>query len=113
VTSRNPWIDPRVAQVRPADARCYLLAHGWLPVTTANPSLEPFEKESAGGEAALVCVPLRESGRDYTQRIVELITAVALAEARYAVAVLDDILGQTAPPSVNGANADSAAPAAP
>lgn len=26
---RNPWIDPRILQVRPEAVRAYLLTHGW------------------------------------------------------------------------------------
>jgi hypothetical protein len=25
----NPWIDPRILQVRPDAVKAYLLAHGW------------------------------------------------------------------------------------
>jgi hypothetical protein len=42
----------------------------------------------------MVRVPLLEQARDYAQRIIELITDLALAEGRYAVEVLNDILQQ-------------------
>jgi hypothetical protein len=118
MTFRNPWIDPRVAQVRAAAARGYLLARGWHPLAAAQPALEPFENDPPnGGEAVLVHVPLREGARDYAQRVIELITELALAESRYAVEVLDDILRQPLPglsAPANGAGTDQAtAPAAP
>ena len=114
MTHRNPWIDPRVAEVRAAGARSYLLSHQWRPIAPSQPFLEPFEKASPDGEAVLVRVPLREGGRDYVQRVVELITELALAEDRYAVAVLDDILRQPLPSSINGSGAEQpSAPVAP
>jgi hypothetical protein len=38
---------------------------------------------------------MKEQARDYTQRIIELITDLALAEDRYAGDVLSDILRQS------------------
>lgn len=90
MTFRNPWIDPRVTQVRAAAARSYLVRQLWKPLPPHG-SLEAFE--APNGEE-VVQVPLLESGRDYVQRLIELITTVALVEGRYAVAVLDDMLCQ-------------------
>jgi hypothetical protein len=103
MTPRNPRIDPRVSRVRPAGAEAYLLRRGWvLSDTTAN--FQEFEHPK-GEDGPLVRVPLREQGRDYAQRITELITDVALVENRYAVEVLDEMLGGVA---VNGAASPSA-----
>ena len=93
---RNPWIDPRVARVRPAQAQAYLLRRGWTPLPTDGANLVPFEAPS-GADRPVVQVPLLEQARDYPQRVIELITDLALLEDRYAVAVLDDIL-HAAPP---------------
>ncbi len=91
---RNPWIDPRVPQVRSAAAQAYLRTHGWqaLPVEQAN--LLPFTKGSGEDDSPVLQVPVLEQARDYPQRIVEFITDLALAEGRYAVDVLNDILQQ-------------------
>ena len=46
----------------------------------------------AGKNSPIVHVPLREQARDYSQRVIKLITDLALAEGRYAVEVLDELL---------------------
>jgi hypothetical protein len=89
---RNPWIDPRVVQVRSAAAQAYLRAHGWTLLPAEQPNLLPFRGASGGDGSPTVHVPLLEQARDYPQRIIELVTDLALAEGRYAVDVLNDIL---------------------
>jgi hypothetical protein len=91
---RNPWIDPRVAEVRSAAAQAYLRAHAWQPLPVEQANLLPFTKGSGEDEAAVLQVPVLEQARDYPQRIVEFITDLALAEGRYAVEVLNDLLQQ-------------------
>jgi hypothetical protein len=109
---RNPWIDPRVQHVRSASARAYLLRHGWRALPADQPNLLPFESPS-GEEGPVVRIPLREEARDYPQRVIELITDLALAEGRYAVEVLDEMLKQPQPDGAAGngspniANAES------
>jgi hypothetical protein len=90
----NPWIDPRVAQIRSAAAQAYLRSKGWKPLTTTQPNLLPFDSPVEGDESTVAIVPVQEQGRDYTQRMIELITAVALFENRYAPEVVSDMLGQ-------------------
>lgn len=93
---RNPWIDPRVLLVKSADARAYLLKHGWkLLSSESNPMLH-FEGPPGDGCRPSVWVPMREQAGDYPQRIIELISDLAQVEDRYAVEVLNDILGQSA-----------------
>jgi hypothetical protein len=94
MTFRNPWIDPRVVQVRSAAAAAYLRAHGWKVLPTEQPNLLPFQAMSGGDDSPTVHVPLLEQGRDYPQRIIEMITDLARAEGRYAVDVLNDLLQQ-------------------
>ncbi len=99
---RNPWIDPRVEQVRSAAAQAYLLGHGWKALPIEQPNLLPFES-ALDEETPVILVPVIEEARDYPQRIVEFITELALAEGRYAVEVLNDILQQSSLPiSTNG-----------
>ena len=40
----------------------------------------------------IVRVPLCEQARDYSQRVIEFVTDLALAEGRYAVEVLNELL---------------------
>src|SRR5437879_3477820 len=102
---RNPWIDPRVALVRPAAARAYLMRRGWKPLPADQAYLQPFESPD-GETGPVVRVPLAEEGRDYPQRVIELITELALAEERYAVEVLNHLLAQ------RGETAEANGPAA-
>jgi hypothetical protein len=103
---RNPWIDPRVVEVRSAAAQAYLRQRGWQSLPHEQPHLLPFEGPPGNPERGTVQVPLREHARDYPQRIIELITDLALAEERYAVDVLNDILQQALAESAsaNGPN---------
>ncbi len=91
---RNPWIDPRVVQVRSAAAQAYLRAHAWQPLPVEQTNLLPFTNGSGEDEAVVLQVPVLEQARDYPQRVVEFITDLALAEGRYAVDVLSEILRQ-------------------
>jgi hypothetical protein len=111
---RNPWIDPRVAQVRSASARTYLFQHGWKLLSPESDSLLQFEGPFGGDVAPTVWLPVKEQARDYTQRVIELITDLALAEDRFAVEVLDDILQQSADPvPANGPSVSQPAEPAP
>jgi hypothetical protein len=98
---RNPWIDPRVVEVRASAAQAYLRDKGWKPLPPEQPNLLPFDGPSGGDDNPVVQVPVLEQARDYPQRVIELITDVAVAEGRYAVEVLNDILRQptTSPPN--------------
>ncbi len=101
---RNPWIDPRVVKVRSQAAQAYLLQHGWKRLPADQPSLLPFAGPKAGKNPPIVRVPLREQARDYSQRVIELVTDLALAEGRYAVEVLDEILQEEFPADTVAAN---------
>jgi hypothetical protein len=42
---RDPWIDPRITQLVPAEAKAYLESRGWKSLGPAsNPILEMFER---------------------------------------------------------------------
>jgi len=91
---RDPWIDPRVLQVRPAQAQAYLHEHGWKPVPSTNPAVVVFTGPGEGEEVPSVVMPVRmEEGAEY-QRMIELVGDLALLEGRYVVEVLNDILSQ-------------------
>jgi hypothetical protein len=93
---RNPWIDPRILQVRPADAEDYLRRHGWKPLgpAPANPDLMLFDGPGAGDDNPLLPVPVHTDQGADIQRMIEVITELALFEGRYAGDVLTDILQQ-------------------
>jgi hypothetical protein len=94
MTFLDPWIDPRVVQVRSAAAQAYLRQRGWKPLPGEQPNLLRYEGLPGGGDSPMVQVPLQEHGGDYPQRVIELIADLALAEKRFAGEVLDDILRQ-------------------
>jgi hypothetical protein len=90
--SRNPWIDPRVVEVRSNAAKAYLVEHGWEPLTCEQPNMLPFTRSKTAKNSRIVHVPLRENARDYTQRVTEFVTDLAVAEGRHAVEVLNELL---------------------
>jgi hypothetical protein len=110
---RNPWIDRRVVNVRAAAARDYLLRHNWEPLDTPDTAIKLYAGPVANsGRRITQPVPLFEDTDDYVQRIIELITNLAILEDRTAVEVLEEMLGVTTP-SANGAPAAKAPDAAP
>ncbi len=102
----DPWIDPRLSGVRPAEVRSYLARQGWALKSYPRPELLVFEGPSDDdGKPIVQVLPASQEAADYAQRLLELITALALIEGRPASAVLDDILavapqeGRTAVPN--------------
>lgn len=94
----NPWIDPRVLQVRPEALRAYLLDHGWEYLGPGNaPDLLMFDTPQPRGDKPNVLLPTRLEHSYQVQRLVELLGEVALYEGRYAGDVLSDVLAQPAP----------------
>jgi hypothetical protein len=75
----NPWIDPRVVQVRSVAAQTYLCQHGWKTLPPEQPNFVLFEGPPGGDDIPMVRVPMLEQARDYPQRVVEMITNLALA----------------------------------
>lgn len=92
---RNPWIDPRILQVRPDAVRAYLLTHGWEYLGPAlMPDMLMFDTPQPRGDKPNVILPLKLDHGAQVQRLIELIADVALYEDRYAGDVLTDILRQ-------------------
>lgn len=87
------WIDPRVGQVKPADAVRYLLARGWKRQPFPRPGVLLFEGPRDDlGEPIIQMLPASEESADYRDSLIRIITALAIIEDRLAPAVLDDIL---------------------
>jgi hypothetical protein len=100
---RNPWIDPRVFEVKPVDAEAYLVQHGWKRLEAVQPNMIPYACFCEGKDGPIVCVPQLDQARDYPQRIIELLTELALVEDRYAVDVLNELLqAKNLPETPNG-----------
>jgi hypothetical protein len=112
-TLRNPWIDPRVHQITPALAEAYMRRHGWRAVPFPRPQVRLYEGPPADdGRPMTQLVPVAEQADDYGNRVIDLITNLAVIEQRHAVQVLEEMLGVTTP-SANGAPAAKAPEAAP
>ena len=91
------WVDPRLDTVRVAHVRSYLLARGWEKRPYARPELLVFQGPSDDtGQPILQILPSSENLADYRQRLLELITALAVIENRTAPAILDDMLRDSA-----------------
>lgn len=55
---RNPWIDPRIAQLQPEAVEAYLLARGWKQGgPAANPIFFLFESPGRNEEPWTVLLP--------------------------------------------------------
>jgi hypothetical protein len=99
MTFRNPWIDPRMGEVRPDQLRAYLDRHGWHSLGPAtNPLLLRYER---GPDGPTLFVPAVADEGAAVQWMLEAIETLARDERRWAVDLLDDILG-TPRVAVNG-----------
>jgi hypothetical protein len=110
--SNRVWVDPRLAMVRIAGVRSYLLSRGWRPQPYPRPELLVFEGPADDdGQPILQVLPSSEQMRDFPLRVEELIAALSLLEDRPAPDILSDILKEGAPetPSSAEANGSNAA----
>ena len=109
MTFSNPWIDPRILQVTPEAAHAYLQAHGWEDLgPAAMPGLVMIDTPRPKGDKSNVLLPTSLEHPYQVQRLVELVTQVALYEGRFAGEVLNDILAMpTNSAAANGAAAVS------
>jgi hypothetical protein len=106
---RNPWVDPRVLELKPADAQGYLANHGWKAMAPYSVNLTAYSRPGEAADGPVVYVLTRQDALEYPQRMIELVAALAFAEDRWAVDVLSDILqAKNALTPVNGAAAPQA-----
>src|SRR5262245_5542214 len=97
------WVDPRVNDVRVADMRAYLARRSWKEKLHPQPGLLVFEGPlDDDGKPIIQILPSSESSLAYRQRLIELITSLAVIEDRLAVQVLNDILQSAVDQSANG-----------
>jgi hypothetical protein len=102
ISFRNPWVDPRVLDVRPADAEAYLRDHGWQEVDSAMPRAKRFLSPARGSEREAVLVPETVDDGPLLNLLVECVGKVARWEDRYAGEVLNELLGTPVPAPSNG-----------
>ncbi len=101
---RNPWVDPRVLDVRPADAEAYLRDRGWQEAESAVPHAKRFLSPAGGAEREAVLVPDAVDDGPLLNLLVECVGKVAAWEQRYAGDVLNELLSVPAAPA-NGRHA--------
>jgi hypothetical protein len=107
---RNPWIDPRIVQLAPAEARAYLVRRGWNSLGPAsNPVLEIFEGPGEVDDAPAVLVPCKTDQGPMLQRMIDLVSELALFEDRYAVDILNDMLHPSGGEPANGPGVERSA----
>lgn len=88
---RNPWIDPRVLDVRPADAEAYLRARGWQETDSTNPHWKRF-LAPPGTERDAVLVPANTHCDELANLMIECVGKLAAHEGRFAGELLDELL---------------------
>src|SRR5262249_22552604 len=92
--------------VRPEQARSYLVRHGWAEKPDPRPVVWLFEEPPPDrGRPAQLIVARNDKASDYPQRVVDLITTLAILEDRRAVAGLKEMLAwpSEGTPQANGA----------
>ncbi len=89
---RNPWIDPRVDGVTPAQLLAWLDAHGWTRAACSVADHRLYESTAVNGRSQTIVVPMSENIDNYRETVITFVSAIANREGRYAVEVLDEIL---------------------
>jgi hypothetical protein len=103
---RQRWLDPRLATVRVRDLRAYLLSKGWEIIPSDQPHELVFREPGVNEAGPLYqWIPDSEMGRDYVQRVYEVIAAIAEVEDRYAGDIVSDIVRQPQEGGSNGVEA--------
>src|SRR5687768_6728509 len=94
---RNPWIDPRVERVRPDQIEAYLLHHGWKLQPPEYPNAKVFEPPFRLAEKLnpIITVSFALDDPGYVETVCRAIGDIASFEDRYALAVLNEILGES------------------
>lgn len=99
--NHSAWIDPRIKLLTVAQVTAYLERHGWKrqPHPRAQMLVYGGKVDDDGLEIIHV-FPSSEGASDYQMRLEELLGALGVIENRYAVAILEGMLG---PGEKNGA----------
>ena len=87
----NPWIDPRVEQLRMVQIENYLRRHGWKEVKSKVTRLRTFRDAQLNG----VFLPDVDDD-EFLRYAIDAVACLARAEDRYAGDVLTDVLSQSA-----------------
>jgi hypothetical protein len=108
---RNPWIDPRVLDVRSTDVETYLRKHGWQETASDSPHWKRFLAPT-GSDREAVLLPNSPTDETLVNLLVECVGKVATWERRFAGELLGELLpGASGTPPNGAAAAHAAAPA--
>lgn len=102
VRFRNPWIDPRVVDVRPVDVQAYLHDRGWEEARGEMPGVKRFLSAPRDDGRIAVLVPETTDDGPSLNLLVECVGKVAAWEGRFAGDVLSDLLQTAMPAAING-----------
>ncbi len=87
------WIDARLAKVRVADVRSYLLGKAWKVQPYPGPELLVFGGPvDDNGEPVVQVLPSSEHFRDFSMRLEELLASLSVMEGRPAAEIVTDVL---------------------
>lgn len=93
---RNPWVDPRVLQVRPEQVQAYLSLRGWKELGPASdPHLLRYKRADGNENAPTLFLPRKVDEGPGLQWLIELVEELARFEERWATEVVEDVLRQT------------------
>ena len=101
---RNPWIDPRVLDVQPADAEAYLRTRGWEEAESGNPHWKRFLSPT-GRDREAVLLPTATPDDALVNLLVECVGKIAAWEGRFAGELLNELLAGPSGIRSNGAPA--------
>jgi hypothetical protein len=108
--SMDRWVDPRVSQVKVANLRSYLEAHGWQLKPFPRPQALKYEgPPDDEGEPIVLMAPSSEKLSDYRWGVVSIITTLSVLEDRHPVEILNEILGHDACGQARGEEGANAA----
>jgi hypothetical protein len=81
---------PLVARIKPADARAYATATGWVRVPAPNGKVAVFNRP--GSDLDQLLIPLDPDLSDYSKRMAEVVESLAEHQKRPAPEILNDLL---------------------
>jgi hypothetical protein len=93
---RNPWIDPRIVQMRIEQVQAYLSLRGWKCLGPAGDlHLLRYERADGNENAPTLFLPRIVDEGPGLQWLIEVVEEIARFEERWATEVVGDMLRLT------------------
>lgn len=101
---RDPWIDPRIKELLPANLEAYLVRHGWKRLKLDKERgyrfyVDPEDKK----DGPVLSLPPEVNDPSDLDHMINQVSTLALYEKRYAADVLTDLLASADAVPKNGA----------